>query len=486
MNEKKINLIILISLTTYILLVALPFLNNPYLWLDEAGQFWLSLGLNHDSGINDAKENILSALINNRHYCLDPGSYTAFTFLITKISTNHFWLKISSMIFILLSIFFNFSYFKRYKTNKLLTYLTIIFLVVLPFSFKNIFHSSYEFRSYAMEIFAISFSIFYLKQDVFKKKISEVILLTFALSFLCCARYSSLIFLDIFYIYLIFYFPFNKKTNSRKFLAGLIILLFNFVVFFNSYIFQNPEGSELYYLNYLSLSTIYLLDFNNLTYLTYILCSIIIYFNGNRKNLVLTEINLIVFIAFVSLSLIGKFPLDLNSTRSNVILYMSLLSCSELIILFISKNQNIILRTLILILIALLFFYKINSYYFYDNSNNTINFIKENSNNKINVLVDRSQSPSIKYLLKYGSISKLENEISFHFLSYKKHSEAMSKDTLVRYYQEQVVNKIDISEYDFIIGPELINFINTESLIDIYNNNYIFKVQNKDQDQKQN
>ena len=68
------------------LLVFLFFgLINPYLWLDEAGQFFISIGLNHFSEPLSPKGSYLDMISNNNEFNLDPGGFSVLLF---------FWLKI--------------------------------------------------------------------------------------------------------------------------------------------------------------------------------------------------------------------------------------------------------------------------------------------------------------------------------------------------------------------------------------------------------
>ena len=65
---SKLFIPIVVLVYIGILLVSARYFNNPYLWFDEAGQFWISKGLNHDSAPLSECGNVIDVIENNQNY----------------------------------------------------------------------------------------------------------------------------------------------------------------------------------------------------------------------------------------------------------------------------------------------------------------------------------------------------------------------------------------------------------------------------------
>jgi hypothetical protein len=83
---KNINPYIALPLFVIILISIFSFgnINNSNFWLDESGQIWISLGLNHFSPPFSEPGGFKDVFVNNIKYNMDPGG---FTYLL------YFWLK---------------------------------------------------------------------------------------------------------------------------------------------------------------------------------------------------------------------------------------------------------------------------------------------------------------------------------------------------------------------------------------------------------
>jgi hypothetical protein len=90
--KKKINrAYVLIVLGIYLVTFAAISKNlfTPYLWLDEAGQFWISKGLNHQSPPLSKENGLNEVIINNKYKNLDPGGFSILLHFWTYVS-NHY------------------------------------------------------------------------------------------------------------------------------------------------------------------------------------------------------------------------------------------------------------------------------------------------------------------------------------------------------------------------------------------------------------
>lgn len=68
-------------------------LANPYLWFDEAGQFFLALGINHWSPPFMGRKGFSDILAQNNRYLFDPVGYTLLLRLWQEAGTAAVWLR---------------------------------------------------------------------------------------------------------------------------------------------------------------------------------------------------------------------------------------------------------------------------------------------------------------------------------------------------------------------------------------------------------
>ncbi len=68
-------------------------INNPHLWFDEAGQFFISLGLDHWAPTGAQPQGIGKMLHYNNHYLFDPFGYTLLFRGWQSVSTAAPWLR---------------------------------------------------------------------------------------------------------------------------------------------------------------------------------------------------------------------------------------------------------------------------------------------------------------------------------------------------------------------------------------------------------
>ena len=73
---------------------------------DEAGQFWISKGLNHYSQISERNGGFKDLLVNNNKYNLDPGGFTFVLRVWTLVSNEILWIKFLPFLFFILFCFY--------------------------------------------------------------------------------------------------------------------------------------------------------------------------------------------------------------------------------------------------------------------------------------------------------------------------------------------------------------------------------------------
>ena len=89
MQNNKIILFIIIGIYFISLFAISKNLFTPYLWYDEAGQFFISKGLNHDSNPMENEKGITYVVQNNSFYNMDPGGFSILLHFWSKISNSH-------------------------------------------------------------------------------------------------------------------------------------------------------------------------------------------------------------------------------------------------------------------------------------------------------------------------------------------------------------------------------------------------------------
>ena len=124
---------------------------NPYLWFDEAGQFWIAKGLNHDSDPMSATGGILEVIKNNQNYNLDPGGFSLLLHFWSFVGNGYLWLRLLPFLFFVLTIigFIYLAY--RWTGNKY----TAVLMGFIPMIIPMIYHEAFEVRAYSMEVLGV-------------------------------------------------------------------------------------------------------------------------------------------------------------------------------------------------------------------------------------------------------------------------------------------------------------------------------------------
>ena len=172
-----------------ILLIGFIFFNllNPFLWFDEAGQFFISLGLNHYSEPNSLPGTFNEVLLNNNKFNLDPGGFSILLFLWLKISTNYSWIRLLPFLFFISSVFLTIEISKKVYDFKNPWIYGFLLFAIPQLVFRSI-----ELRAYTMEVLSILISISLI---VNFKNLNSYKLLTISIlsSILISSRYSSIL-----------------------------------------------------------------------------------------------------------------------------------------------------------------------------------------------------------------------------------------------------------------------------------------------------
>lgn len=124
------------------------------LWYDEAGQFFISHGLNHWSEPLSSDGNLIDALTANHDYNQDPGGFTALLFFWVKISSEHVWLRLLPFLFFIGTIVFTCLLSFNILRNKQLAYASGLLVFALAGG-----TFAHELRAYSMELCGLAYGL---------------------------------------------------------------------------------------------------------------------------------------------------------------------------------------------------------------------------------------------------------------------------------------------------------------------------------------
>ncbi|EKD32413.1 MAG: hypothetical protein ACD_77C00103G0024 [uncultured bacterium] len=430
----------------------------PYLWFDEAGQFFISKGLNHYSNPLSVENGIIQVIENNKLYNLDPGGFGILLHFWSGLSNNHIWLRLLPFIFFI-GIVTSFIYLS-YKWLKNIN--VAMFMGFIPILIPWVMSMGFEIRAYSMESLGTIICIIGLikmKNDLSYK---NLFLWTCVFSFFMTSRYSEVIVVFVTSIYVLFLIFKTNSTPKQKFFSiitySIPLLATIIYIYFFAILYQNPNIKTISYLPYLSNDIKILVQPFNLLFLGVLFLLIISYLLKNRYTVVkkyeiLLSVTIITNILFIILSFLGKHPWTVYSTRCIspfllVMLCLSAFAGEYLKFLFTKKTfliNYINVSFLIFVPITIYFLYlsKEPLYTRYYNQNNPYVDIKKiDLINYNHIYVDWWESTSIRYLFEYGELKTKAKNIY------------PEKFTLEKYGSEQPKMN-NLLDYDLIITSNL-------------------------------
>ena len=153
-------------LLVLILVKLIPYVFTNDIWLDESGQYWMSLGLNHLSSIDSPISSLDNVHRNNINWNMDPGGFT-YLLRFWIIVFGHSIVSLRSLPF----VFLLFSLFVCTKISTFFTYRSHLsaFLPLILLSSGIIFFYGFEIRAYSAELF---FWLCYLLSSLYLTQVS--------------------------------------------------------------------------------------------------------------------------------------------------------------------------------------------------------------------------------------------------------------------------------------------------------------------------
>lgn len=466
---SKLFIPIVVLVYIGILLVSARYFNNPYLWFDEAGQFWISKGLNHDSAPLSECGNVIDVIENNQNYNLDPGGFGILLHYWSLISNHHRWLRMLPLSFFLFTIlgFIALSY--NWTKNKYIASLAGF----IPFMNWMILSEAYEIRAYSMEVLGVVVCI--LAIESLQKNISynKLVLWSMLIAIFMTSRYSFIIVAFVASTYILYLIYKQNIEIKSKLLEILVYALPLFVVLFFDYMFamrfQNPHIETLSYLPYINTEPSVILESSSMHVILFVGFLIWLVYQLRGSTLIrqyqgLLYVTICTNVLFFVLSILGLHPWNGSCTRCVSMITLIIISVCALsgeILKKLFTKTDVKYMVLLFVSLYLCSVGKGLHDDYKSRTNSYGDFISIDYSDK-HIFVDRWESPCIRYLFEYGKLKGTANyPQSFTFMKGEKHSRKEKENkslTIQDYYANQPYMNDLYENYDLLITPELYQY----------------------------
>ncbi|RDB04345.1 hypothetical protein [Runella aurantiaca] len=461
LSNNKSYILFLIGAYIVFFLAISRNLFTPYLSYDEAGQFWIAKGLNHDSEPMSSEKGVLDVIENNKYYNLDPGGFGILLHYWAFISNHHVWLRMLPFFFfigvVVSFIYLSFLWIKNIKIAILMGFIAILSPKLL--------YMGFELRAYSMECLGTLMGVIALEKLNTGVTYQKLLLWSCVFSFFMTSRYSEILILFVVSLYVLYLISKSKLTLAQK---GFSIFLYSIPLFFTlvyvyffALVFQNKDMLELNYLPYLSRDISILVELQNVLAILFLALFLVLLYQRHKYSLVkkyqsLIFVTLTSNLLFITLSILGKHPWSLSGYRCISLLVLFIICfvavISEIVLRAI-ENSNIFLFYLLSSFIAFILYlsydnlfvrsdYRYNEFY---GNLTKLDFTKYNR-----VLVEYTEAPAIKYLYEYGKFQNKKERVypnKFSFQRGRVHPISKNKTEFLE------ISKDTIMKYDLLIMP---------------------------------
>lgn len=185
---------------------------TPYLWYDEAGQFWIAKGLNHDSEPFTAEKGVLDVIENNKYYNLDPGGFGILLHYWSFISNHHVWLRMLPFLFFI-GVVLSFVYLSYLWTkNSKVAILMGLVAILSP----KLLYMGFELRAYSMECLGTVMGIIALEKLNTGITYRKLLMWSCVFAFFMTSRYSEILILYIVSLDILYLITKSKLTLAQN------------------------------------------------------------------------------------------------------------------------------------------------------------------------------------------------------------------------------------------------------------------------------
>ena len=295
-------------------------LDRPYLWFDEAGQFFIAKGLHHDAAPLAEPRGLAEVIEGNRHYNRDPGGFSVALHAWARVADGHRWLRALPFAMYVATIAVLVLLVHRWSRD----WLGAVLAGLLPVLAGIERAMSVELRAYAMEMLGTMLAL--LVVDRLRERPTPLRLLAAGcvLAPFLTSRYSAVLVMFGVSLVVAWIVLASHGSPARR-LAGLVafgapMLGTVVAVYAVSMVHQNPSARPLHYLTYLGTSPDVLLRPKNLAFLGYVAaCAALLALQPRwpalRRWQALLAVTVVVNAVFVAASLLGTHPWDPFSER---------------------------------------------------------------------------------------------------------------------------------------------------------------------------
>ena len=314
---------------------------DSYLWMDEAGQFFMSKGLHHHSE-KFASVGALKVLFeNNSLHNLDPGGFTLILRLWSYISNHFIWLRLLPLIMYIGCLIVTFKLGWRLMDDKFLAVILVSILLLHPAYSIN----SCELRAYSMEMLGVALTLLIISKSSMEWNNKRLILLGFILSVFMTSRYSFVVFAFATILFVCYEMIWQNRLQlffSHAVILGILPLITIVGIYILSLHTQMGVGEVDYVASqYIGSSSKALLSPSCLR--GYLIAGIVIVgIKSKRKINPMIMLAFFVSIVFFIVSLLNLFPIDERRALS-----LSLAQCLALTVWLLDIVNKVSFRTAI-------------------------------------------------------------------------------------------------------------------------------------------
>ena len=267
---------------------------SNYLWFDEAGQYYISRGLNHTSLPFSSPEGIRAVWQNNLSYNLDPGLYSILLFFWLKIGQGYFWIK-------LLPLILSLTFVKVWNDllDIVLSQKPVLLIQIAPILIWFITAKVGELRPYMLEYIVTVIAL----RAVIRGDLTNIDLMFLSLGIWC--RYTSVIVVSLAIASIVI-------GDTKRFVKryGIYLYLLSIAtMLLTSYPIHSRSAQKMSYL-------VERINFDTITFVVLILFAIILFLSRRIKlHSRYFIFSTLLVLSFAALGYVGKHPFTFTDAR---------------------------------------------------------------------------------------------------------------------------------------------------------------------------
>lgn len=217
MKRNKLHYLFYAVMIVAVGIVAYNYICEPYLDYDQAGQFFISQGLNHYSKPFSEPGKLWDVVLNNRDYNKDPGGFSLLLYLWEKGGTGYQYLHLLPfLIFMAFCIILALIVYSQ-SNSRFIAFATFC----LPFFLPVFTNRVAEIRAYGMEMLGVVLTILLIMRYKERLSVGRLLILSTTQSVFCTSRYGFIVVsaaLSLRILYLLY-----RQTRISEFLKRTFV-----------------------------------------------------------------------------------------------------------------------------------------------------------------------------------------------------------------------------------------------------------------------